>query len=224
MGLLRRSREGMRFVLRHPYLRASLGCASTINFFNFIVAALVILFASRHLHLSAGYIGAAFGVGAVGGLLGALVAGRIARRIGVGRTIAWGAVFMGFPVALIPLAAGSAWTKSGVLALAEFLIDFGVMCFDVNLNALQTAVTPDAMRSRVSGAFTTINYGIRPLGAILGGVCGQFFGIGPTILVAAVGGGLSFLWLLPSPIITTRTIAELRPVFADPQGLPLAAG
>jgi len=212
LSLTSRAREGMRFVLRHPYLRASLACCTTINFFNFVVSALVILYASRHLHLSAGVIGLAFGVGAVGGLIGALVAGRLARAIGVGWTIAMGSIVFSVPYALIPLAGGSTITKAGVLGLVEFLSGFGVMCLDINLNALQTAVTPDAMRSRVSGAFTTINYGIRPLGAIIGGLSGQFFGIGPTMIVAAIGGALGFLWLLPSPIITTAAIIDLEPV------------
>ena len=212
LSLTSRAREGMRFVLKHPYLRASLGCATTINFFNFVVNALVILYASRHLHLSAGVIGLAFGIGATGSLVGALVAGRLARAIGVGWTVAMGSIVFSLPYALIPLAAGSTVTKAGVLALVEFLAGLGIMCFDINLNALQTAVTPDAMRSRVVGAFTTINYGIRPLGAVVGGVCGQFFGIGPTMIVAAIGGALAFLWLLPSPIITTAAIVDLEPL------------
>jgi len=111
-----------------------------------------------------------------------------------------------------PLASGTVWTRAGVLGLVEFLSGMGVMLFDVNLNALQTAVTPDEMRSRVAGAFSSVNYGIRPLGAVVGGLCGQLIGVGPTMVAAAVGGSLSFLWLLRSPIITTRTIDELEPV------------
>lgn len=68
------------------------------------------------------------------------------------------------------------------------------------------------MRSRVAGAFSTVNYGVRPFGAVVGGLSGQLVGIGPTMVVAALGGSLSFLWLLRSPIITTRTIDELEPV------------
>lgn len=211
-GLLRRSREGMTFLLRHPYLRASLACATTINFFSFVVAALVVLFASRTLGLTPGTIGLAFGIGATGGLLGAVLASRAARVLGVGRVVAIGAVLFSAPMALIPFAGGPVWSRVAVLAAAEFVGAVGVMLFDVNLNALQTAVTPDDMRSRVAGAFSTVNYGIRPLGAVVGGLAGQLVGVGPTMVVAAVGGSLSFLWLLRSPIISTRTIEELEPV------------
>jgi len=181
--LLRRAADGMRFLVRHPYLKASLACATTINFFSFVVSALVILFASRTLGLPAGTIGLAFGI-----------------------------VLFTAPLALLPLASGTVWTRAGVLGLVEFLSGMGVMLFDVNQNALQTAVTPDEMRSRVAGAFSSVNYGIRPLGAVVGGLCGQLIGVGPTMVAAAVGGSLSFLWLLRSPIITTRTIDELEPV------------
>jgi MFS family permease len=211
-GLLRRAREGMRFVTRHPYLRWSLGCASTLNFFSFVAAALVILFANRHLGLSAGVIGLAFGIGAFGGLLGALIAGRLSRAIGIGHTIAAGAILFALPYSFIPLAAGPHWARAAVLGGVEFVSGFGVMCFDVNLNAFQTVVTPDAMRSRVSGAYSTVNYGVRPLGAMVGGVLGSTIGIGPAMVLAGVGGALSFLWLLPSPIFSTRSIEGLGPV------------
>ena len=207
--LLRRARDGMGLVLRHRYLRASLACVTTINFFNFVAAALLILFASRQLGLSAGAIGLALGIGATGGVLGAVLAGPVTRRLGVGRTICVGAVLFSAPFALLPLAGGPLWLRMGVLGLVEFIAGFGVMLLDVPLNALQTAVTPDAVRSRVTGAFSTVNYGIRPLGAILGGLLGEWIGIGPTMVVAAVGGTLSVLWLVGSPIPGTRTIEEL---------------
>jgi MFS family permease len=211
-GLWRRARDGMALVVRHPYLRASLACVTTLNLFSFVAAALLILFASRHLDLSAGVIGLAFGVGAVGSLVGTYAAGRLVRLIGVGPTIALGAIVFSAPIALVPLAGGPVLVRAGVLAFAEFWSGVGVMCLDIPLNALQTAVTPDAVRSRVVGAFATVNYGIRPIGAILGGVLGSTVGIGPTMIAAAVGGSLAFLWLLPSPIISTRTIDELKQV------------
>ena len=73
------------------------------------------------------------------------------------------------PIAIVALASGPHWWTAFLLGLTEFLSGLGVMLFDVNLNSLQAAVIPDDMRSRVAGAFSTINYGIRPLGAVIGG-------------------------------------------------------
>ncbi|WP_440575442.1 MFS transporter [Streptomyces sp. AC154] len=207
-SLARRAGEGLRFVVRHPVLRASLGCAATVNFFTFVAGSgLLVLFASRSLGLSAGTIGLALGVGATGALLGAVCAPAISRRLGVGRSIVAGAVLFPAPIAIAAAADGPVWLRAGALAAAEFLSGFGVMLFDINLNSLQASVIPDGMRSRVAGAYSTINYGIRPLGAVAGGLLATLVGLRPTLLVAAVGGALSVLWLLPSPIPGIRSLA-----------------
>lgn len=206
-SLARRAGEGLAFVVRHPVLRASLGCAATVNFFTFVAGSgLLVLFASRSLGLSAGTIGLALGVGATGALLGAVCAPAISRRLGVGRSIVAGAVLFPAPIAIAAAADGPVWLRAGALAGAEFLSGFGVMLFDINLNSLQASVIPDGMRSRVAGAYSTINYGIRPVGAVAGGLLATLVGLRPTLLVAAVGGALSVLWLLPSPIPGIRSL------------------
>ncbi|MFD7865421.1 MFS transporter [Streptomyces sp. NPDC059783] len=205
--LLRRAREGLAFVVRHPVLRATLGCAATVNFFTFVAGTgLIVLYARRDLALPPGTIGLALGIGATGALLGALCAPAVSRRLGVGRTIVVGAVLFPAPLALAATAGGPLWLRAGTLAGAEFLSGFGVMLFDVNLNSLQAGVIPDALRSRVAGAYSTINYGIRPLGALTGGALATTFGLRPTLIAAALGGALSALWLLPSPVPSLRTV------------------
>ncbi|WP_326736620.1 MFS transporter [Streptomyces sp. NBC_01022] len=207
LSLARRAREGLAFVVRHPVLRATLGCAATVNFFTFVAGSgLLVLFASRSLGLSAGVIGAALGAGATGALLGAVCAPAISRQLGVGRSILVGAVLFPAPIALAAAADGPLWLRAGALAAAEFLSGFGVMLFDVNLNSLQASVIPDGLRSRVAGAYSTINYGVRPVGAVVGGALATSLGLRPTLLVAAVGGALSVLWLLPSPIPRIRSL------------------
>jgi MFS family permease len=207
-------RHGLRYVFRHPVLRAALACVTTLNFFTFIAQALAVLFASRTLGLPPGLFGLAFGLGAVGGLAGALLAPRLAKRYGVGRLVLVGSILFPAPIAVMALATGPHWLAATIIAAGEALSAAGVMIFDVNLNAVQTAVTADHMRSRVSGVFSTINYGSRPLGAVIGGLLGSWIGVRPTLLLAAVGGAMCCLWLLPSPIPRIRTLsdAESTPV------------
>ncbi len=204
-------REGMRIVLHHPYLAPALRCVTWVNFFTFMVSAVVLVFASRTLGLSAGTIGLALGVGALGGVAGALAAGRVGRRIGAGRTIAVGAVLFTMPLALLGLARGDGLAATAVLAGVEAVSGFGVMLFDVHLNSVQTVVTPDAVRGRVVGAFTTVNYGIRPVGAVLGGVLADLIGVRPTLAIGGLGGALAVLWMLGTPLARVRSVAELRP-------------
>lgn len=207
-------RDGLHYVLHHPYLRAALGCVTTVNFFTFACQALAVLFASRTLGLPPGVFGLAFGLGAVGGFLGAVLAPRLSRRYGVGRVVLAGSILFPAPIAVMALAGGPHWLAATIIAGGEALSSAGVMLFDINLNAVQTAVTADAMRSRVAGVFGTINYGARPLGAVTGGLLGSWLGVRPTLLIAAAGGTLCFLWLLPSPIPRIRALAEID--HADP--------
>ncbi len=207
-----RIRAGMALVIRHPVLRASLFASTTINFFTFLTGSgLTVLYANRTLGLTPAVIGLAFGIGSVGALLGAVAAPAISRRFGVGATIALGSVLFPAPIALMAAASGPVWLRAGVLAAAEFLSCIGVMLFDVNLNALKVVVTPDGMRARVAGAYSSVNYGIRPLGALVGGVLATAIGLRPTLLIAAAGGSMSILWILASPIPHHRRIAPSTP-------------
>ncbi len=112
-SLGQRVREGLRIVLHHPYLAPALRCVTWVNAFTFMVSAVVLVFASRTLGLSAGTIGLALGVGAVGGVAGALAAAPVARRIGTGRTIAVGALLFTLPMAALALAGGSRLVRRG---------------------------------------------------------------------------------------------------------------
>jgi MFS family permease len=209
-SLLPGAREGFAFVARQPVLRAGLGCATTLNFFTFLTGTgLVVLFADRDLRLSPGVIGLALGVGASGSLVGALAAPRLARSIGVGRVVMVGAVLFPAPFAAMALAGGPVWVRVGVLGGAEFLMGLGVMLFDVGLNSLKAAVIPDGLRARVAGAYSTVNYGVRPLGALAGGALAETVGLRATFVVAAGGGVLSLLWLLPSPVPRLRSLDQL---------------
>lgn len=200
--------DGMRIIGRHPILRAALGCTATVNFFTFIASALLILFASQELGLSAGGIGIALGTGAIGAVAGAAVAPRISRLIGMGPTAIIGAALFPAPMAAAAFIHGGTWSKIGWLAALELLSSIGVMLMDINLNALITHVTPDDARGRRAGAYTALNYGIRPVGALVGGALGTAVGLRPSLVVAGVGGTLAAVWLLASPVRRITTLAD----------------
>lgn len=208
-SVVERAKDGVVLIARQPVLRATLACATTVNFFTFVGnTSLVILFALKVLHLSSGAIGLALGIGASGALLGAVVAPVVVRAVGVGRGIAVGAVLFPAPIALVALAGGSVWWCAAALGAAEFLGGMGVMLFDIPLNSLKAAVIPDGARSRVSGAYATVNYGVRPLGALVGGALAAVIGLRATLLVAAVGGAMSVFWLLASPVARIRSLDQ----------------
>lgn len=213
-SLLQQVSSGVRFVFAHPYLRPALACVTTANFFSYVLNAVLVVFAVRALGLTPALLGLALGLGAVGGLLGAALAGPLGRRIGTGRSIAVGAVAYAAPFVALPLAEGTTAVKVAVLAGAQFLSAAGVMVFDIHLNAVQTVVTPDRMRSRRTGVFGTINYGVRPIGAALGGLTAGLIGVEPVIIAAAVGGTMAALWLLGTPVLQVERAGDLDEVTA----------
>jgi predicted MFS family arabinose efflux permease len=201
---LRRLGAAFGHLLRDPLLRASLGCTSTVNFFNFVLNGIFVLYASRTLGLSAGTIGLVFAAGGIGALVGAVAAPRIGRALGIGRAVIVGAVAFPTPLVLFPLAHGSHVVATSMLLTAEFLAGIGVMIFDVNQNSLLALAIPQRLRSRIVGAYRFVNYGTRPAGALLGGVLGAAIGLRPTLWIGALGGMLCVLFLLVSPMPHVR--------------------
>jgi MFS family permease len=91
-----------------------------------------------------------------------------------------------------------------MLFAAEFLSAFGVMVLDISIGSIFAAVIPADLRSRVSGAFQAVNYGARPVGALLGGLLGTLIGLRAGLWIASAGGVLGFLALIPSPLPAFR--------------------
>jgi MFS family permease len=196
----RRVTDGLRFIWRTPILLASLLSTATINFFNFVFFALFILYATRSLDVRPGVLGLVLGAGAIGGLIGSIVTGRLSRRIGVGPVVVLGSFLFPIPLLLVPLAGGSKPVVLALLFLAEFGSGLGVMIFDISLASIFQALVPDRLRARFSGAYTFVNYGVRPLGSLVGGVLGSTIGLRPTLWIGSAAAIVGGLFLLSSPL------------------------
>jgi MFS family permease len=197
-----------RFFRDDRPLRTILASCATVNLFNYMFSALLVLYVTVHLGVSPGVLGVVLGVASVGALLGAVVAGWLTRRIGVGPAYVVGLVAYPLPLLLIPLAGGPRPLVLTLLFLAEALSGLGVMILDITAGSLMASLIPHSMRARVSGLFRTVNYGVRPVGALLGGAVGTLIGVRTTLWIAGVGAVLGVVWLLRSPILTMRTLPE----------------
>jgi MFS family permease len=201
-------REGLDFLFRNSILRPALCGTATLNFFNYAFWALFLLYAADELGIKAGTLGLVLGVGAFGGLIGAVVAGRVGRGIGLGPAFILGMVLFPLPLLLVPAAGGPEPRVLAMLFVAEFFSGLGVMILDINATAFMTALTPDRLRSRTTGAFNFVNWGIRPLGSLVGGALGSALGLRPALWLASVAALAGVLWLLPSPIPALRDLPE----------------
>lgn len=201
-------RDGLRFVLRTPVLRAKFIGSGLLNLFYTVYFTLFLLFIARELRLTPGMIGVALGLGAVGALLGSFVTGWFSRRLGVGPTFLLGSVVFPGALALVPFATPDKWVAFGLVVLAEFFSGMGLMLCDITGSSIQQALTPDRFRSRVQGAYLGLINGVRTAGALIAGGLGTWLGVRPALWLAIIGGVLSCLPLVFAPVPGMRSLPD----------------
>lgn len=203
-------REGLAIVFNNRYLWSIAGSTGTSNFFSSAIGALFILFATQELALNSAELGLVFTLGSVGALIGALLANRVGKRLGVGRTIvasifvggmSWIAVYFASPSLGVPL-----------LVLATFLGSVGSIIYNVNQVSFRQAIVPVEKQGRLNATMRFLVWGTIPVGSIVGGVLGGILGLRTAIGIAAVGGTLAFLWVLLSPVRRITEIPRLNNV------------
>lgn len=200
---------GLRWIAGNPIIRAELLGVATLNLFNFMFAALFILYATRYLKIGPATLGLVLGIAAVGTLGASYFTGAISRRIGLGPAFLFGCFLFPAPLILIPAARGPHWLVIGFLFVAELLAGVGLMLLDILAGAMMAGTIPAAMRARVSGGFQLVNYGVRPVGTALGGALGATIGVHTTLWIATVGALSGLLILVPSPIRTMHDVPEM---------------
>jgi predicted MFS family arabinose efflux permease len=187
----REIREGLGASWRDPVLRALTARAAFGAFFLGFGSSLYFLFTVRELGLSAGTVGLIISVGGALNLLGAAVAMRIVRRMGVGWALAGASLLIGTAMLLVPLARGPA-----LLAVAQ-LGDLGWPVYTITERTLRQKIVPNHLLGRVNSASHLLFHGILPIGALAGGALAEAIGIRIALLVGALGFVVSTVWLLP---------------------------
>jgi MFS family permease len=212
-------KEGLRFVLGNPNLRAQAGCTATSNFFSQIAFSILLVFAVRELGLSAGVIGLIFSIGSVGALAAAVTATRISERFGIGPTSIVVMALFGPTILLVALAP----TGNGaipVLVVAQVVFSFCVVVYNIVQVSYRQAICPPRLQGRMNSVMRFIVWGTIPIGGLIGGVLASTVGLRQTIAVGAIGGGLAFLWLVFSP---QRRLHDMPEPIADATPEPAAA-
>jgi len=204
-------REGLSFVFGNPYLRAFAGEAATFNIFMNSMMTAFLVYSVRELDMSAGVLGAVIASGAVGTLLGSLVARRIERRFALGRAILW-SMFLGtWPFLLVPLASQPGVASLVILVIAFLTSGIGIGVVVVLVVTLRQSVTPDRMMGRMNASYRFVVFGSIALGAVLGGGLASMLGLHPTLVIGAVGIAIAPIWIVLSPIGRLRTVDDVSP-------------
>ncbi|HEU0304651.1 MAG TPA: MFS transporter [Gaiellaceae bacterium] len=190
--------EGLRFVFKDPRLRALTESTVIFNFCANGAFAVYLVYAVRTLGLSPAAIGVIFSLGNIGWLVGALVAGRLSARLGVGRTIVFTGLVAAPALMLVPAAPKSA--PIPFLIAAGVINSFGLVIWRIAQVSLRQAITPDRMLGRVNAVSRFVMWGTIPLGTLLGGALGSTIGLRTTLWLGTIGASFTVLPVLLSPV------------------------
>jgi MFS family permease len=210
-GFIPEMREGIEVVFRNPILWRIAACTASTNLgSNMVFGAVFLVFAYRQLHLSAGLVGIVFAVGSVGGLIGAFLAGWVARKIGIGPTLGVMVVVGGLALLATPIALLGA--PAVILTATGFIEGLTIPVYNINQVSLRQAITPDRVQGRMNATMRTIVWGTIPIGAFMGGILGTSIGLVQTIVIGGIVSVAASLWIFLGPVI--RLKEQPAPVMA----------
>ncbi len=190
--------EGLRAVWNDRILRALTAANGTGRFFGGFYQALYALFLIETLGFSPLIVGITIGAGGIGSLGGSLLAGRMTRRFGIGRTLV---ICKLVPLGvLIPLAEGPPALAFAMVFAAQLFGDPFWATYEITSTSLRQSITPERLLGRVTSSMVLVQTGLLPAGALVAGVLAQSIGVRETLWLAGAGGILAAAWLFFSPI------------------------
>ncbi|MEP6478165.1 MAG: MFS transporter [Rhodoglobus sp.] len=205
--------DGFRFIMANRMLRTLWFFSTFGGIMSSAATASFVLFILDDLHVPEPLFGVFLVTGAVGGIIGAVLANRLKKL--------WGA---GLSMAVMNLVASLAFVFIGLVpvlwagALGFALTSLSITVWNILVMSLRQSVIPGRLLGRVHGTWRTLLWGSMPLGSLLGGLLGRVNLELPFI----IGGGLEalaclvffrFLMRLPNPedIDNGDEVAEAGP-------------
>lgn len=202
-------RAGVTFVLADPLLRSLAVSAIILELAFSIFGAVIILFVTRDLRIGPGVQGVIWGIGGVSSLLGAVAAGRVVRRFGVGPVMIAALLIFGLTQILIPTARGPVFVVLLMLGTQQLLGDFSEEIYAIQDASLRQALSPPRFLGRVEASISVVGVGAMLAGSLLAGMLGDRIGLRATLLVGCCGTFTAALWLLLSPLRTLKSMPAL---------------
>jgi MFS family permease len=197
--------DGLRLVLRDPFLRQLSVFWAAANLALTGYAALLVVFLVRVVGLTPVWVGLLTAIPGIGGIVGALLTGRITARFGTARGLL-GATLVGVPFGLlIPLTGPG--PRLAFYAAGALVAFAGLAVGNIIIAAFRQSYAPPGMCGRVTATMRFLIFGTSPLGALLGGALGTALGIRDA------------LWILLGAVTLSGTLL-LTPALARRRDLP----
>lgn len=164
--------DGVRWLWQHRMLRLIAATLAFMNLTYMVAFGVLVLYAREQLLLGAQGFGWLLTAHALGGMLGASLAGRLGDRFDLPTLLRVGLV--GEALGLLALAfVRNAWVAGAVLAAAAVLSTI----WGIAVMTFRQTAAPDWMLGRVTSVFMLFTFGASALGALLGGVIARIGGI-----------------------------------------------
>jgi MFS family permease len=197
-GVLHEIREGLQLVFGNRVLLSIAATMATYWFFDAMVQSVYILFVTRDLRLGPEQVGLILALGNLAFVPGALLAGRIGRRVGIGRTLIVAILSSSLFGLLTPLATPE--LALPILVISRLGVAFGIPIFMVNQISLRQSITPDRLLGRLTATMKFVGVGVAPIGALVGGALGSGIGVHGALTVGALGSLAAVAWIATSPV------------------------
>ncbi len=178
--------EGLKLVWHNRTLLSLAWVAALWQLLHHMQLAVLILFATRELGLSAGAIGLTYVFGGLGCVLAAASAERLSARFGVGTVIVHGLMLTAIGWQAFGLVSGPVWFATLALGVALLVFDFGAVLYGINYIALRQAITPDRLLGRMTATMRFLTVAAAPLGSLAGGALATVIGLRGTLLTVGV--------------------------------------
>lgn len=193
-------REGIGYLARHRLLRVFAVCVGISNLASMATIAILPLYLigpGPGGFSEAGY-GLLLTTVAIGSVLGTLAVERLRRSLGVRRTLVLAT--LSFPLfSLIP-----ALTTSGPVLALGFVVAGGIsVSWNIITVSIRQRIVPDHLLGRVNAGYRLVAWGTMPVGAALGGLTADAFGLVPALAVSAAISALCF------PLVLVGTPRDL---------------
>jgi MFS family permease len=204
--LVREIGEGLRFVAGTDFLVRIVGTTALTNLGSTIAMTLSPILILRILGLDPAIYGVLMTLGAIGGLVGSVLANRIARWIGEGQALALSTLVFTGSAALLPLAAQFPAAAVPLLIAFEMLLGLSVLVYNIVQVTARQRVCPKPLLGRMNASIRFVVWGVMPIGALLAGWLGTVLGTLPAIWIGTAVAMLGALPILLSPYARMRQL------------------
>ena len=204
-------KEGFAWLWSHKLLRPLAFILGSMNGVGTMVGAAFILFAQEVLHTTV-FVFAILGTaGAIGGIIGGLLAPKISEKFGSGPSL-WFALAMG-PIGAVLIGTTIYWQVVWVVTLFESL---AAILWNTITVSLRQSIIPSHLLGRVNSVYRFFAWGSIPIGMFVGGglvtIAEHFvsrdMALRTPYLLGAVLGVVIFIFAAPK--LTTSTINKAR--------------